>query len=920
MIVDPIAAALLARHWGKADPSAASGTATHHTVLGHSLDVAACGFVLVEQHAVLRDQFSRTMALDAKRTPATIAAICSLHDIGKFDVRFARKAPTVADQLRPDTAGISVARYDHGTEGFRQLEQDEAAHQHLVDQVGPAAVPLLRAVTGHHGNLPTCDLPDPSRAMLPRRLVREDISARRSFLELACSFFKSLGAELPWPAEVDGTVVQRVAGITAIADWVGSDVAFFPYRPGPILDLAAYWRESCDRASRACRAAGLLRAVSSDVPFGRLFPGYTPRDVQTLTEQVSGEEPALVIVEAEMGKGKTEAALSLAARFLTHHQAEGITVALPTMATSNAMFSRIEDVTHRLYPTDEVQLALAHSRASRNPFFNALVQRGLSARDRDASEASVACARWLLNKKRVLLAQVGVGTIDQALQAALTVKHQFVRLFGLSRNVVIIDEVHAYDAYMEVLLEHLLSWLGALRVPVILLSATLPSQRRAALAAAWQGVEDSSIAADDGDQAPLRSYPLVSVTTTTSTFTIDGATKTPSRIVQLEQVCRSDDDDYLRDVARRMIDGARRGARIAWIRNTVSEAQRAYKALLELDPDVEHVLFHARFRGVDRTRIEAQVLDRFGKSAPVGGRVLIATQVVEQSLDLDFDELHSDLAPIDLLFQRTGRLHRHVRDRVDGFTRPVLHVHAPSEVDDDALKYGPSRYVYDVATLWLANQAIRSRSVLTLPEDIRPLVEQTYHPTLRNAKLRTGPGRLLEYEVKLIDELEGKRTKARRCCIPPTSADADGSSVMDDDDEAVRAFTRDGSSTTVLPMFWKDGLARTLSSSDDGATWNLDASDSGAWRLVSELMDQTMSVVQRFEPTAPGDPATWNAFQRRFHSFAAETGLGKHIVLLPLQRHGAEFVGRARRGDRTHSIHYSFNLGLRVLRLEDAAA
>jgi CRISPR-associated endonuclease/helicase Cas3 len=427
---------------------------------------------------------------------------------------------------------------------------------------------------------------------------------------------------------------------------------------------------ACALASEACAQAGLIRASPVDVDFRGLFPGYSPRDVQTVTEGVPLDVPALIVVEAEMGKGKTEAALSMAARFLARGIGEGVTVALPTMATSNAMFGRVEEVIPRLFPLQDVQLALAHGRASRDARFQVLVQRALRARDLDNPEASVACARWLLNKKRILLAQIGVGTIDQALQAALVVRHQFVRMFGLSRNVIIVDEVHAYDAYMEVLLEHLLGWLGALGVPVILLSATLPSERRAALARAWRGPEPlmdganekEAIAADDLETARTRPYPLVTITTRAGTTTRSTDEVGPSRSLLLERAPNAQDDTTNAAVsAARLLAAARAGARVVWIRNTVREAQRAFRAVAANAEEVEHTLFHARFRGCDRRRIEASVLERFGKAAPPGGRVLIATQVVEQSLDLDFDELHTDLAPIDLLFQRAGRLHRHSR-------------------------------------------------------------------------------------------------------------------------------------------------------------------------------------------------------------------------------------------------------------------
>lgn len=922
MQVDLSTAAALACHWGKACPAPVPGAPAHHTVLGHSLDVAACAYVLLERHPALLETFAAASCLRPKHAAASIAAVVSLHDIGKFDVRFARKAPAVADVLRPATSGIPAGRYDHGTEGFRQIEQDDDSYAQLHEELGNSAMSLLRSVTGHHGSLPTRDAVDPSRAALPPSLVREDVAARRAFVGLVCAYFRKLGAELPWPSAVDGPMVQRLAGLAAVADWLGSDVAHFPYRPGPIVDIDSYWAESCERAARASQAAGLLRAKTAVASFETLFPGYVPRDVQILTELVGGEAPALVIVEAEMGKGKTEAALSLAARFLAHGNGEGVTVALPTMATSNAMFARIEDFSPRLYPGADVHLTLAHSRASRHSSFAALVQRDLHALDADAPEASVACARWLLNRKRVLLAQMGVGTIDQALQAALTVRHQFVRLFGLSRNVVVIDEVHAYDAYMEVLLEHLLSWLGALRVPVILLSATLPSLRRAMLANAWRGDIGVEPVVDPPDAALARPYPLVTVATADGMTTLGGAASTTARSITLERVERHDAEVHLQETAARLIDAARRGARVAWVRNTVTEAQQAFAAIVAARADVEQVLFHARFRGGDRREIEGRVLERFGKHAPEGGRVLIATQVVEQSLDLDFDELHTDIAPIDLMLQRVGRLHRHGRPRPSDFREPRLVVHGPCDADAEALRYGPSSYVYDVGTLWLADQATRVRRCLVLPADIRRLVEESYHPELRRARLEQGPGRLLDLETSLVATLEGKRAAARRCCIAPTTADADGASVMDDDDDAVRAFTRDGRSSTVLPLLWDGCAGRTLDlDSARVPSWMLDASANDAWRLVGELMDQTISLAAPLEARVPAsERQAWDIFQARFRGFSRETGLGNNVMLLPLRADEAGFTGQAYRGRRPHVVHYSSTLGLRVYRSEEASA
>lgn len=906
----------LARYWGKADPALAlTGGATHHTVLGHSLDVAAVAFGLVDRHPVLRSRIAAVSGTASEAVAITLAAVCAVHDIGKLDSRFQRKAPAIADVLRPASAGLVVGSYDHGSEGFRQVEDDEATAALATDVLGAGAIGLLRAVCGHHGALPTRAEPDGSRMSIPRALRREDELARRDLLALTASFFTSRGAALPWTAEVDAPLVQRLGGLCAVADWVGSNVAFFPYAQGPI-DLATYWDTARERAAHALDAAGLLRApAASDVGFGTLFPGYAPRDVQTLTCALESAEPALVIVEAEMGKGKTEAALALAAQFLAHGLGDGLTVALPTMATSNAMFARVTDVTPRIFAGDEIQLALAHGRARHEPRFQRLIERGLRARDPDATEASVMCARWLLNKKRVLLAQVGIGTIDQCLQAGLVVRHQFVRMFGLARNVVIIDEVHAYDAYMEVLLEHLVAWLGALRVPVILLSATLPSVRRAALARAWQGTDETTTGPlEDFEGARSKPYPLVTIATRADTQVraLAEDAVTTSRTLRLELAAFEDDAEHVRATAGRLVQAAKSGARVVWIRNTVREAQRAYRALVAEGAGVEHLLFHARFRGCDRRAVEQRVLARFGKDAPPGGRVLVATQVVEQSLDLDFDELHTDLAPIDLMFQRAGRLHRHVRPRPAGFETPRLVVHLPTEHRLAALQFGPSRYVYDEGTLWIAARAVRARATLTLPGDIRPLVEETYHPSSRARLLALGGAKLEAAEQRRELVLVGKRTAAAQCCIPPTTADADGGSAIDDSEDSVHAFTRDGQSTTLLPFSWDGEHARALYAEEASAPWHLDAARDDAWKLGAELLDQTLSMPARADVDASPSraDARWDAWRTRFRRFAEECGLGHRTVPLPMRRQGELHKGWLQLGARRRRVLYTSALGL----------
>ena len=212
----------LATYWGKADPAVAleSGS-SHHTVLGHSLDVAACAYVLVERHDILKAQLADGTGLPVEFVGITVAAVCALHDVGKLDTRFQRKAPAVADLLRPHTANVAAGRYDHGTEGFRQIMDEVKAIEQVEGLLGSSGLDLLRAVCGHHGSFPSNDGSDPSWTRLPPSVRREDVAARRYFVKRIGAFFLDRGAALPWAGTVDGAVVQRVGGICALVDWLG---------------------------------------------------------------------------------------------------------------------------------------------------------------------------------------------------------------------------------------------------------------------------------------------------------------------------------------------------------------------------------------------------------------------------------------------------------------------------------------------------------------------------------------------------------------------------------------------------------------------------------------------------------------------------------------------------------------------------
>lgn len=896
-------------YWGKAAPGVPGG---HHLAVFHSLDVAAVAETMLQRAPVLLRRFASMMGLACERVPATVAAFVALHDIGKFDVRFQLKAPDVALALDASRRGAPRPReYDHGWFGYQQLlDLAELDPGFFASIVGAGTEPMLQAVCGHHGAFPSHATP--ARQPGYRAFRERDREVRRSLVGDLFAFFRSHGAAVPWSGETSMALMELLAGLCSVADWLGSQDEWFPYCPEP-LPLDRYYARALKQAGRMLDALPLHSAEPSGAGFEQLFAGKKPRDVQTVTEALEVDsDPRLVIVEAGMGSGKTEAALSLAERMMSAGAASGVYVALPTMATSNGMFARAEQAAERMF-RGLVNLRLAHGRARSFDPFDRLVERSLRASPTPSeAEAEVVCARWFLSRKRALLGQLGVGTVDQAMQAALKVRHHFVRAFGLAQQVVILDEVHAYDAYMEVILERLVEWLGALGTPVVLLSATLPAERRDRFArayctgAGWP--HEPSI--DSGSHAAAP-YPCVTEVSRTGVEQRSTATAPPSREVRIRRLCTS---DPVSAVLPMLSEAVGRGATACWIRNTVGEAQEAFDAAVAAGLPVD--LFHARFRGCDRARIESRVLADYGPRSVRKGRLLIATQVVEQSLDLDFDLLVTDLCPIDLLLQRCGRLHRHPLPRPAGCEEAVLVVVEPDEQAVAGLRFGVSGKVYDPATLWLARDSIARLARLELPSCIRALVEDSYDPAVRTQRLEAAGPAAQEAERKRAAELESRRQRARVVCIPPTTVEPSAiAGCHEDDDVQVQALTRDGDSTTLLLLLW-DAEAGSGGSLEGGEPWALEPDAPDAWKLARELHEQVVSVpawpwdgIER-GARARGEWRAWEAWEQRCRRFLEQMGLGDVIVVPMRTRDGCHSGRVTTRQGVAKRLRYSDTRGL----------
>ncbi|MGE3801165.1 MAG: CRISPR-associated helicase Cas3', partial [Candidatus Kapaibacterium sp.] len=547
------------------------------------------------------------------------------------------------------------------------------------------------------------------------------------------------------------------AGWCTLADWLGSMEEHYP-EVSHTDDLTSYIPISREGAEAAWREAGLdMRPSLTAYSFSHIFGNgndFPPRPLQqTLIDLplVEPRQPTLTIVEAPTGEGKTEAALYLGAR-QQHGNDGGIYIAMPSQATSNGLFNRFKDFLVRTHSEEKggaVNLLLVHGGSSLHPEQERLVKNFLQARGtfsdlysndenqkseqrtaKDQQQARVETASWFLPKKRSLLAPYGIGTVDQTLLSVLYSKHFFLRMFGLAGKTVIFDEVHAYDTYMDKLFCRLLGWLKEMGTDVIILSATLPDVSRRSFINAWFGRKEADVEEAEGSIPP---YPAVwhtneSIGLSPSPITFN-ASKSQRAVIDWSL-------PDIENVARDVVAAAKKGGTVGVIVNTVNRSQEIYKAIQkifeeELPSKIDLHLFHARYPFGLRRTIEETVLTRFGKTRPSNRPgILIATQVAEQSLDLDFDLMFSDLAPIDLLLQRAGRLHRHDHHtRTEEFLDPRF-VILCSEADEgelpDVNEISGGGHVYEHAALYRTWHLLQNRSEWSLPHDYRSLIEGVY--------------------------------------------------------------------------------------------------------------------------------------------------------------------------------------------------
>ncbi|MBI3946594.1 MAG: CRISPR-associated helicase Cas3' [Armatimonadetes bacterium] len=715
----------LLKLWGKTDPNDPDA---FHPLLYHMLDVAAVCEALLHR-------FPPPDPLSLQ----WVAYLASLHDIGKADPLFQGKVPELVEPLRD--LGLDIPP---SPDPFRhEARSAEWVMRHLMQSYGwnrRSAGVVSLALHGHHG-----DFASPGNAEEQTHPARfAQWHALRD--ALAAALFALL---VPPPLRFDqfedaSVAGVRLSGVIVLADWIASNEELFHYRalameaPSPAHYLAAARVEAARVVGRL--QLGTARPAPPETP-PLSFPAIWPhlpdrRPTQRALEDVcltNLPPPGLAIIEAPMGEGKTEAAIYLAEHWRRATGRDGAYIALPTAATSNQMHDRYAAFIAERHPA-AARPRLVHGMAWLLDDDSPLAPPNLDADEEDAAEQARSLD-WFRPTKRALLAPEGVGTIDQALMAALHVRHGFLRLLGLGSKVLIVDEVHAYDAYMTTILERLLAWCRALGTPVILLSATLSHAQKQRLAHAYAGSAPLPPAADVHDPYPLLTF--VSPEGDARMAPVRGTDALRRRLrIQCHRGLLHDPDATARLVAVQVS----AGGCACVLANTVNTAQAIYRALLRMrdsDPefkdtlrDCELLLFHARFRAERRQDVERQVVDLFGSNARKEGKptrprraILVATQVVEQSLDVDFDVMVSDLAPVDLLLQRSGRLHRHERGIRPTGSDPVLHVLLP---DAGSYDFGNTGRIYQPEPLLRTLALLAAYPEFHLPAHFRPLIEGCY--------------------------------------------------------------------------------------------------------------------------------------------------------------------------------------------------
>ena len=823
--------------WAK---TSKAGKGLWHPLILHMLDVAASADAILEREPEsTRKRMAEILGLEwANARPWLLLAV-ACHDLGKACPGFQCKWENLSgmDSGRSPNKEINHAFVSQIvlTEILQKNGWPEGLAELVADAVGC-----------HHGERASPSTLD--RLMGDSRALGKDewAKARCGLVEVLLVVLNP--TTTPTKHTLAGPDFMLLSGLTSFADWIGSNEEWFPFgTPEECSNLPGWFQKRRLRANHALDKLGWEPRTPLSIearPFKEVF-ALASRPLQQAVSDALAElkTPAILLVEAPMGEGKTEAAFFAHLELQRRFGHRGLYVALPTKATGNAMFKRTLEFLRNQGVNRRLDLQLAHGGALLNESFQDLKVSGIYDSKKGGE---VRAGEWFTNKKRALLSEYGVGTVDQALLPILPVRHHFVRLWGLANRVVVFDEIHAYDAYTGTLLIHLLRWLMSLGSSVILLTATLPPSIRRKLAT----VVNESLPEQEAE------YPRLSLFQQGQKICQKHFAADPARCQTVRLQAISPDLPDMRTALEEHL--AHGGMGLALV-NTVQRAQDLYRLFPDgtpldredqrvgkrLSDGTEVFLFHARFPADRRQRREEQALGVFGaKSDRTGRRILIATQVVEQSLDLDFDVIATDLAPIDLVLQRAGRLWRHARTSRP-VSEPILLV--AGLAGDEPPSFGKPLWwgkVYREDILlrtWILFRE-GQRQALILPDEIDTLVQRVYEEQVEVPEFLVEQ---MNKAVRAEGDAIAHRQRANMAIIglpDDASWNAPARFVLYDEDEpgvhrTLMAQTRLGEDSVVaIPLWSEDGFdSKAMPDFDQSKAWFLRAMSLARKSVVQKL-------------------------------------------------------------------------------------
>jgi CRISPR-associated endonuclease/helicase Cas3 len=691
--------------------------------------------------------------------PVGAATLAALHDIGKVSPGFQQKCQA---WIKSNMSWFEKSfGYEARHQRVSQIFLDSVANGRLRH--------WAEALGAHHGRIQG---DDPPGAM-----------GGKAWEQARQELFTSLITDFnPLPNEDARNEATQwlLSGLIVLSDWLGSDENNFSPENCGTLDKAKQ-RAKADTVVQRLELAGATPVAdkSFEDVFMEPLKGSPPRPLQRTIITAQKPVPGVYVIEDVMGSGKTEAALWLAYRLMVTDQARGLYFGLPTRVTSDRIHRRVRGFLAQVYPNGG-EPPLVHGQAwlkelpKVRPACND--HRDLSG-DESAHQQAEAVRKWFASARRGLLAPFAVGTVDQALLGVVAAKWFFLRQFALAGKVVVLDEVHSYDLYTGTLIQHLVKRLRELSATPVILSATLTAKQRASLVGeeavfAETDVPYPAITVKTSESAPAKLLPVESHTGTKSV-----------QIVPLPVP----DFDGVSAVVAIAAKLAAEGRNVVWIRNTVRHAQEAYRLLnSERQEDAFEIgLLHSRFPAFQRASYPKSSLEELkkhhlheerwlwmlGKPEPSRaearpkGSVLVATQVVEQSVDIDADVLITDIAPTDMLLQRLGRLHRH--DRGDR-GQPTVYLVVPQLIAENSRvlsakeikkSLGSVGRVYSPYVLVRTWELWRQPYVALRGQVIRQLLEDTY------SERNDDPADWRD----LYDELETERKRLQALALSATN-------------------------------------------------------------------------------------------------------------------------------------------------------